>query len=152
MSKLKKYYHYTLEDTIQKIIDSGQINLAKSYVNIRKEKLVAWVSSNDNWEHSATKLFKDIYGNCRMLTFEEQSEHFGCGRIVVKADGFMTWAKLIYDTKIDKNLALGMEISGRKMGADPSEWFGSLYPIKKDKWISAEIFKDGKWIEVESFL
>jgi len=49
-------------------------------------------------------------------------------------------------------MAYRMENTGKKVGAKPSEWFGSLHPIKKDKWISAEVFKNGKWIEVESFV
>ena len=149
---MKKYYHYTIEERVQIIIDSGQINLAKACVHGKKEKAVAWVSSNEKWESTSNKGYMDFFGNQKTLTFNEQSEHFGCGRIVVKPIGFMTWAKLIHKAKMDKEMAYRMENTGKKVGAKPSEWFGSLHPIKKDKWISAEVFKNGKWIEVESFV
>ena len=44
-----------------------------------------------------------------------------------------------------------MESSGIRIGGNPSEWFGSFSPIDINRWIRAEIFRDGKWVEYEVF-
>lgn len=147
---MKQYYHYTPEDTLEEIIKSEQINLAETSVSHKKEHPVAWVSTNEHWEHTATKLIIDVHGKLRQLTFEEQEKHFGCARIVVEGE-FMTWAKLKYVARMDAMIALAMEQAGREMGGDPKEWFGSLQPIGIDQWIRAEVLRDGVWVEYDVF-
>ena len=40
------------------------------------------------------------------MTFEEQLESLGCGRIEVKPNGYMTFAKLKYKAKMDFEMAI----------------------------------------------
>ncbi|AJW63675.1 hypothetical protein VO54_02203 [Elizabethkingia miricola] len=147
---MKRFFHYTLESRLQTIIDSGEINLATKSTYLKKEKPVAWVSTNAIWENTATKM-KAINGKPVMMSFDEQVKEFGCARIEVKDIGLMTWAKLKYKAKMDFNIADRMEAVGISKGSRPSEWHGSLTTIKKKNWIRAEVFKDGEWVLYEEF-
>ncbi|CAM4387925.1 hypothetical protein [Flavobacterium terrigena] len=147
----KKYFHYTPEVRIDEIIQSGKINLATASVYNKKEKACAWVSSNPIWEKTATKMVFDEFGNTTKLTFDEQLEMFGCARIEVKEIGLYSWNKLVHIAKMNPTFAEQMVRVGVEQGGKPSEWFGSLYPITKDKWIKAEIYKNGEWVEYKVF-
>ena len=85
------------------------------------------------------------------LTFKEQLATFGCARIEVKSVGFTTWGKLKYLAKMNLVVAKVMEETGIKRGGNPKEWFGTLQSIKSDKWIKAEVYKNGEWIEYKTF-
>ncbi|MDI9257267.1 hypothetical protein [Flavobacterium sedimenticola] len=140
-------YHYTTELKINEIINSGVINLSHANVYLKREKACAWVSSNPVWENTASKQVLDENGNIVSLTFEEQAKSLGCARIKVKPNSFYTWAKLKHLAKMDLFIAKRMEIVGIELGAKPEEWFGSLYPIRKENWEKIEVFRDGEWVE-----
>jgi hypothetical protein len=146
-----KFYHYTLETRLEEIIESGTIKLATQSVCSKGEKPCAWVSSNPHWEATATKMFYDDLGNSRWLTFEEQLEDFGCARIQVEPTALYTWAKLKHLAKMDLKMAEMMEIIGIEKGGKPSEWFGSLTAIGINRWIKAEVYKNGEWVEYDVF-
>lgn len=147
------YYHYTPEFRLEEIIETGFIKLATASVQDKKrEKPCAWVSTNPHWENTATKLAVDEDGNKILLTFKEQLEEFGCGRIQVKPFvGLTNWGKLKYIAKMNLQYAKSMEQVGFDRGANPKEWFGSLKPITRENWIKAEVYKDGKWVEYKIF-
>lgn len=147
----KKFYHYTVEARLEEIIESGKINLATASVANKKEKPFAWVSSNPHWENTATKIVTDGLGNRKSLTFDEQLEMFGCARIEVESAGLIPWNKAVHIGKMDVRYAERMVEVGIKQGAKPSEWFGSLYPIPMDRWIKAEVYRNGEWVEYEVF-
>ena len=86
---MKRYFHYTPTQRIEEIINSGQIKLATKSVYAKKEKAVAWVSTNEKWEHTATKIVENKYGQIKQMTFEEQLNNYGCARIEVKSDGLI---------------------------------------------------------------
>lgn len=52
---------------------------------------------------------------------------------------------------MDLEHAKRMEVVGLIRGANPKEWFGSFVPTKRENWIKAEIYRDGKWIDYEIF-
>lgn len=143
-----KYYHYTPEIRIPEIIESGKINLATVYV-YGKEKPCVWLSTNPIWEKTASKMASNSYGMLTQLNFEEQLEMFGCARIEVKSSNLIPWKKLKHVAEIDAKLADALEYVGKKRGADPVEWYGSLSPIGINDWIKIEIYKNGKWIEIQ---
>ncbi len=148
---MKRYFHYTTESRIKEIIDSGLIKLATKSIYHKNEKPVTWVSTNPQWENTATKIVFTITGESKHLTFEEQVKMLGCARIEVKNIGLNTWAKLIHKANMDKRAAKGFEETGKMKGANPNEWYGSLKPIRKEKWIKAEIYKNGKWELYQDF-
>jgi hypothetical protein len=145
----KKYFHYTTEERLIEIIESGKIILATAGIG-KREKPCAWVSTNPYWEHSATKS-QLINGIIKSLTFEEQLHNGGCARMEVKPIGLYNWGKLIHKIRMAKIIALSLEMAGIKMGAQPSDWYGSLYPIDISKWIKAEVYRDGQWIQHKIF-
>lgn len=145
-----RYFHYTTEDNLDKIIEMGKIKLATACV-VNNEKPCVWVSTNPFWEYSATK--SQLVGGCfiQSLTFEEQVEFWGCARIEIKPVGLYKWGKLIHKIRMAKEIALSLEEVGIEMGASPSDWYGSLYPIDISKWIKAEVYRNGEWIEQKVF-
>jgi hypothetical protein len=145
-----KFYHYTTKWVLDEIINSKTIRLATKDIPTN-EKPVAWVSINPKWEHTSTKMLRSMDGKIHQLTFYDQLIHFGCARIQVKSDGLNTWKKLIYSARISSADVDFLEHRGRTMGGEPSEWFGSLYPIGMEKWIKAETFIDGEWVEYRIF-
>ena len=140
------YYHYTTESRINEIIESGVINLAITSITHKKEKPCAWVSTNQFWENTATKNIIDEFGNRIKLTFDEQLQEFGCARIQVKPVGLYTWAKLRHLARMNPSYADAMESIGIEIGGDPKEWFGSIYPIKKENWLKIEVLRNNEWI------
>lgn len=147
----KKYYHYTPHERLEQIIESGQINLATASVGHSKEKACAWVSTNELWERTASKLIVSPDGNYRMLSFREQHELIGCARIQVEPRGLFSWKTLIKLANMNKQIAKNMELTGMECGARVSQWFGSLRPIPIDNWICAEVFDGEKWVEYDRF-
>lgn len=147
----KRYFHYTVETKLEEIIKSEKIKLATASVHGKKEKAVAWVSSNEHWEPTATKMIFNNFGKPIKLTFEEQLEKFGCARIEIEPRGIYTWAKLKHTANMDKNMTYRMEQTGIEQGGRPSDWFGSLYPITINRWIRAETYINGKWVEYAVF-
>jgi len=91
----RRYFHYTTEKThIDKIIKSGLIKTAKAGVTNKKEKPIAWISTNENWEHTTTKYATNNFGKPFLLSFEEQLEYYGCARIEVNPKGFIFLGKI----------------------------------------------------------
>lgn len=146
-----KYYHYTPEDRLEEILDSEVIKLAKASTFNKKEKPVAWVSTNQFWEPTATKMWADSNGNYSPMTFEEQLSEFGCARIEVEPVGLYTWAKLIHIARMNERFAYEMEKVGIEKGGRPRDWYGSLTPISINRWIRAEVLRGDKWEEYEVF-
>lgn len=142
-----RYFHYTPENRIKEIIASGEINLAYPSVKSSTEKACAWVSTNSNWEHTATKGRKDKGGNHEQLTFQEHKDWLGCARIEVKPIGIHSWNELKSLANMSSQWVRQMESAGIAMGGKPSEWFGSLEPIKSQNWVNIEVLKEGKWIQ-----
>jgi hypothetical protein len=152
MEKIK-FYHYTLESKLDEIIESAHIKLSiESVYDKKREKACSWVSTNPNWENTATKFSQNNVGEFLPLTFKEQVEQFGCARIEVKPSfGFINWGKIKHVAKMNLTIAKSMEEIGIQQGASPKEWFGSFKPITSDYWIKAEVYKNGEWIEYKIF-
>ena len=151
MEPPKRYFHYTTENRLEIILQSEIILLAGSGIENKNEKPCAWVSSNPKWESTATKLIKNQKGIITQMTFEEQLKNFGCARIEVESKGLLPWKTIRKIAKIKPMMADAMESSGIRIGGNPSEWFESFSPIDINRWIRAEIFRDGKWVEYEVF-
>jgi hypothetical protein len=59
MENTKRFFHYTTETRLEKIIQSEIISLATIGIDNKREKPCAWVSSNPKWEHTATKMTRN---------------------------------------------------------------------------------------------
>jgi len=147
-----KFYHYTPEFGMEQIIKSGIIKLATSSFAPKFQKPVAWVSTNPHFEQTALKDIYDKTGSITQLTFEQQAHMFGCARFEIKPTyKLYNWTKLAKRARIRVDMVRGLEEVGRKMGANPNEWYGSLKPIPIEQWIRLEQYVNGKWVEVYNF-
>lgn len=151
MEKTKRYFHYTTETRLEEIIQSEKILLAHKSVGHKKEKPCAWVSTNLRWEPTATKLVIDEFGQTHRMTFKEQLESFGCARIEVESKGLIPWKQIKKLANMDLKIAQQMEFVGKELVANQNDWFGSLSPIDINRWIRAEVYKDGEWVEYDVF-
>ena len=151
MEKSKRFFHYTTETRLEEIIQSEKILLANKSLGNKKEKPCAWVSTNIKWEPTATKLVSNEFGETKQLTFNEQLASFGCARIEVEPNGLIPWKQIKKIANMDPKIAQRMEYVGLTLGASKNDWFGSLSPIDINRWIKAEVYKDGKWIEYDVF-
>lgn len=151
MEKIKRYFHYTTETRLEEIIQSEKILLAKKSVGGKKEKPCAWVSTNPRWEPTATKLVMDEFGQTQRMTFKEQLKSFGCARIEVESKGLIPWKQIKKIANMNPKIANQMEYVGAELGAYQNDWYGSLSPIDINRWIRAEVYKDGEWVEYDVF-
>lgn len=151
MEKSKRFFHYTTESRLDEIIQSEKILLAQKSISHKKEKPCAWVSTNISWEPTATKLLGNIFGEPTQMTFKQQLKNFGCARIEVESKGLIPWKRIKKIVSMDPNIARRMENIGLELGANQNDWYGSLSPIDINRWIRAEVFKDGKWVEYDVF-
>lgn len=149
MENSKRFFHYTTELKLEEIIRSEKILLAQKSISHKNEKPCAWVSTNINWEPTATKLVSNLFGEIRKMTFEEQLKNFGCARIEVQFKGLIPWNQIKKIACMDLNIARRMENAGLELGANPNDWFGSLSPIDMNRWITAEVFRDDKWVQID---
>ncbi len=147
--KKVNYYHYTPECRLPEILKSKNILLIKTHIQ-GKEKPCAWVSTNQVWENTATKMaYSPSDNQLIQLDFEQQLEKFGCARIQVKPTNLLSWEKLKNTGQIDSVVANGYEQAGKKMGGNPNQWYGSLAPIHINDWIKIEVYRNGEWILVQ---
>ena len=151
MGNTKRYFHYTTETRLEEIIESEIISLATVGIDNKKEKPCAWVSSNSMWEHTATKMAHNQFGEVIQLSFEEQLNIWGCARIEVEPKGFLPWKIIRKISNMRSRDADRMEFQGIQKGGSPSEWFGSFSPIDINRWIRAEVYRDGEWVEYDVF-
>lgn len=151
MGNTKRFFHYTTETRLEEIIESEIILLATVGIDNKKEKPCAWVSSNQKWEATATKQLTNERGEIVQLNFEEQLNELGCARIEVESKGIIPWKTIRKISNMKPRLADNMESYGIRMGGNPSEWFGSFSPIDINRWIRAEVYRDGEWVEYDVF-
>lgn len=116
----KYYYHYTTLKGLIGILETGEIKLAIESITHKKEKPVVWISTNDFWEPTATKVVRSLKGRIIKLTFEEQALNYGCARIQVMPDKLMTWGKLKHVARMYLTNAFLME---QVQGAEPKNWY-----------------------------
>lgn len=151
MGNNKQFFHYTTETRLEEIIESEIISLATVGIDNKKEKPCAWVSTNPKWEATATKQAKNEQGKIVQLKFDEQLKSYGCARIEVEPNGLFPWKTIRKISNMKPKLADDMESYGIRMGGNPSEWFGSFSPIDINRWIRAEVYRDGEWVEYDVF-
>jgi hypothetical protein len=134
-------YHYTVGNFLSQIIHDGEIKLATAFCRKKREHAV-WLSTNEFWEETANKAFKlpdgSISNGNRELT------HFkggGLARIEVKPKTApFNWISYVRKSKIPGKLKRGLVAAAKKVGSNPSDWYVSYQPIKRDDWLSIELF------------
>lgn len=147
----KRFFHYTAEDRLETILDSEHIKVATANLP-KKVKPAAWFSTNETWEHTATKFAMNERGELTELSLDEMIEMCGLARIEIEpTTPLITWAKYRHESGMSVQLADELETIGRKKGASPGQWYTSFRPVSIDYWIRAEVWRNGKWVEYEVF-
>lgn len=127
-----KFWHYTISQTLQKIIETGEIK--KNIPHIEDSPVVC-VSSNSFWEETVRKAIRDPKTG-EMTDPLSRDELFKKGYTPVRIEMNMeivilhSWVE--HHKKkghITKELAESLENKGIEWGANPNQWWVSYQSI-----------------------
>ena len=142
-------WHYTTEDRVEPIMQSGAIEPAISGVPAH-ERPIVWFSRNAVWEPTANKGLVDIEsGIQRTATLKEMKSMFGLFRFGARSDDLLRWPDLVRAAGIRTATARRLERVGRLCGALPSDWQGQVGRVTLDRIVTMERMVDGKWQPAE---
>ncbi len=146
----KVIYHYTTFGHLEKIIESGFLKVSPWEKENKIKRPALWLSTNADWENSATKGFKDnTTGECRSLTFEEQSNIFGCIRIMLPfSNTFCNWKKFKCISEESIELCNQLEIIGKEQGSNPEDWYVSFEDVPTSKILGIDYWDRNKWEDI----
>ena len=140
-------FHYTTGTRLKQIINSGAIKPTTAKIE-PYEKPVAWFSTQDQWEPTATKV--PIPGMAgQIATARAQG---GLARITVPgtcAPYAFPQLPLIASTK--PSVCIGLLISGLKLGRDPDTWRFTPTPVPVTLFREVEFydFANNKWLAID---
>lgn len=126
---MKMIWHYTTGLHARLIIGSGL--LLPTAVFIRSwERPVCWFSSNQYWEQTANKGFCDKCGVVRTLSMEETfTKGLGLFRFGLPEERGVRWPEIGKKANIKADMRRALMEVGREVGANPTEWYGTLSAI-----------------------
>ena len=136
-------YHYTTGTRLKQIINSGRILPTAAKIEPH-EKPVAWFSTQDQWEPTATKV--PIPGMAgQIATAKAQG---GLVRITVPgtcAPYIFPQLPLIAGTK--PSVCIGLLIAGLELGSDPDTWRFTPEPVPVSFFREVEFydFANNRW-------
>lgn len=139
-------WHYTTGLHAERIFLSGVI--ATTAVGCPdQERPVAWFSSNQFFEPTALKAVVSAQtGVIRSLDLRGQHELGGgtyrFGTHDPEAVGLIPWPTLAAKARISGRMRQELEHEGRRVGADPADWWGSLKPVPISKLIWQRLTPD----------
>ena len=140
-------YHFTTGLKLRSIINSGAIKPTTAKIEPH-EKPVAWFSTQEQWEATATKVpIPGIQG--QIMTAQAQG---GLVRITVPGTcapyGFQQ-LPLIAGTK--PSVCIGLLIAGLDLGADPDTWRFTPTPVPTALFREVEFydFANDSWVAVD---
>ena len=140
-------YHYTTRMKLRWIINSGHIRPSTAHVPPH-EKPVAWFSTRDQWEPTATKV--PIPGMAGQI--ETAKAQGGLVRITVPgtcAPYIFPQLPLMAGTK--PSVCIGLLIAGLELGSDPSTWRFTPTPVPTALFREVEFFDfaNDRWVAVD---
>ena len=140
-------YHITTGKKLKQIINSGCIRPTMAKIQPH-EKPVAWFSTQDQWEPTATKV--PIHGLAgQVLTARAQG---GLVRITVPgtcAPYVFQQLPLIAGTK--PSVCIGLLLAGLELGSDPDTWRFTPTPVPSALFREVEFydFASNQWLAVD---
>ncbi len=140
-------FHYTTGQKLRSIINSGAIKPTTAKIE-PNEQPVAWFSTQDQWEPTATKV--PIPGKQgQLLTAKAQA---GLVRITVPgtcAPYVFPQLPLIAGTSL--KAYLGLLMAGLELGADPGTWRFTPTPVPTALFRDVEFydFANDRWLAVD---
>jgi len=140
-------YHYTTGLKLKQIINSGHIRPSTAHVPPH-EKPVAWFSTQEQWEPTATKVpAPGMQGQ-----IETAKAQGGLVRITVPglcAPYVFPQLPLIAGTK--PSICIGLLIAGLELGSDPDSWRFSTTSVPTALFREVEFFDfaHDSWVAVD---
>jgi hypothetical protein len=142
-------WHYTTATKFREIARSGELRPATAYI-APGERPAVWFSTRQLWEPTAAKAFQTPDGSSRLLDMKGMHEHAGLVRLgVTRASAPYGWREFVEQSGVPKAMALAMAKAGRRMGADPGDWYVSFDPIVEARWAAIQEWTGSKWTRVE---
>jgi hypothetical protein len=146
-------YHYTTGQKWKLIDADGVIKLCDGPLQMqKKERPVAWFSTNPVYEPSAIKFAADSRGRQTRLTYEQMHQLAdGTYRISIElAAAPHNYAAFIVKSGIPLDEARYLAEVGIHWGADPNHWFVSFEPVPRTRWLSVERDDTGRggWTQI----
>lgn len=141
-------WHYTIGLHAEKILRYGIIQCATRYVPIH-ERPVVWFSMNQTFEPTAAK-GKYVNGVMLRMSISEMFE-FGRGlvRFGLPPKTLLSGDNLRRRARISGRDWILLKKSAGQMGADSSDWFGSLDPIEISSCTFEVMTNSGQWQRAE---
>jgi hypothetical protein len=140
-------YHYTTGLKLRSIINSGCIKPTTAKIEPH-EKPVAWFSTQDQWEPTATKVpIPGMQG--QIMTAQAQG---GLVRITVpgtSAPYVFPQLPMIAGTK--PTVCMGLLLAGLELGSDPDTWRFTPTPVPSALFREVEFydFANDRWLAVD---
>jgi hypothetical protein len=150
--KPTELYHYTVRRSAELIIKSGEIKPTYLAPPEFEKRAATWFSSNPIWEGTASKgggLLDERTGTDSAATFTHEETHqmYGLCRFIVHAAvAPHGWKEYIELSGIPKFFLDWAADRGRRMGANPHQWFVTFGPVEGDKWNRIEEWNGAEWV------
>lgn len=139
-------YHYFPWSYWEKIKKSGQLIVSEWERKNKVKKPALWFSANTQMEPTASKMVRDISGNLRVLSMNEQHESVGIGRISIRyTNELTTWAKYKYLGCTTSDEYDSMEKLGINKGAKSTDWYAIFRNVPLKEWVSVEKWNGREW-------
>jgi hypothetical protein len=135
-------WHYTVGACIEQVLRDGELHL--STMAQGREKSILWFSANPEWEQTARKTIVLDGKKISLDRSGTEQLYNGLYRIGVSSHLLTPWSDL---QKLYKPESVSTLEDARRFGSNPSEWWGSLTPIKSEHWLTKERF-DKVWREL----
>ena len=147
MTKTK--WHYTTGQCAVQIIRDGVIKPATAYVP-EGERPIVWFSTNQDWELTANKLWKNPGGSLIRLG-RVQTGELGGGLVrfgVAPETAPHDWRALKEFSGMPGWMAQRLYRAAIARGARPGEWWGTFEPVIRSQWTAIDVDQDGVWVPV----
>ena len=140
-------WHYTTGECFRSIVNDGYIDVSRALVPIH-ERPIVWFSSNETWEHTATKAIR-INGLIHRCTFEEMTRFSGVVRIgVTRLVAKHGWPSLGREAHMTQETMKGLERAAKAVGATPGKWSGTFSPVPRSRWSAVDVWHEGHWVTI----
>ena len=142
-------WHYTTGENFKMIVADGALRpWADEFVE--DERPILWFSMEQDWEPSATKgVIDSETGKKRLCTWEEMlTLGDGVARLGTGCDKLIPFEQLCTRARIPTKLAEALVTTGRKMGADPANWLGTLDPMPIEG-MAIDVLQVDAWVSVK---
>jgi hypothetical protein len=137
-------WHYTHGEAFMEILSLGYIDVARIGTE-PDERSVAWFSSDQFWERTVRKALpsapKQPFGMEGMLRNGMNLFRIGVAKDTVP----LNWTAIRRQSGMSSKTANAIVRVARDWGANPYDWYGSFEPVRKDMWITMELFYQGRW-------